>query len=67
LIGGKKEKKELLTHPLLFSLYVPDLLERQMVRPVEDGLEDVYRGRMMLFPRRIHVREQLNKIATIGG
>jgi len=25
------------------------------------------RGRVMLLPRRIHVREQLNKIATIGG
>jgi len=48
-----------------FSLSVlPDLLERQIARPVRDGPEDVcvdQRGRVMLVPTRIHVRQQLNK------
>ena len=49
-------EEESMTHPLLFSLCFPDLVERDKRRDLfGNGLEDVcagQRGRVMLLPRR---------------
>src|SRR5271168_654277 len=63
-------EEESMTHPLLFSLCIPDLLERDKRRDLfGDGLENVcadQRGRVMLLSRRIHLREQLKKKRFFG-